>query len=61
MKMTVHIKSVWGREDAEALQKAVTAKMERLINIRLRKENEIAESRDILPPVHRGQGQGRQQ
>ena len=61
MKMTIHIKSSFASADTITLQRSVTAKMEKLINISLRKEKEIAESRDILPTVHRGQGQGRMQ
>ena len=57
MKRTLHTESIFISADTVELRKKVTEKVEKIINHRLRKENGIAESRDILPAVHRGQGQ----
>lgn len=67
MKGTIHVKSSFKSESAEQLKEAVTAKIEKLVNIRAKQQDnrvqigrsEVnAEGGDILPLVDRGQGQG---
>lgn len=51
MKKSVHTTNIFKNADPEALKKAVTQKIEKLLNRQLKRGAEHGKSRDLLPSV----------